>query len=845
MLLAFVLVINAPHIANFAMRNGQSGETWVAHAAAPDPANTQTTQATEKMLETVNNILGVQNTINRILWPVLYLIGGLLDNSLLFGGGMGDTLRSVWVPIRNIVNIFFVLALVGIALYNILGIGEEGGNYALKSVLPKLIVGIIAVNFSFLGMKVMIDAVNVLTTAIFALPAQMDQGAIFDESNPQTKKLIEGFCLQMADVSDEEAKAMKPDQINNKAKTAAYKRIAQKYGITVETKDDWTSIEKKIPTPDIKSQTILNELAAWKSPCNGTVLSDTGKEYFSRFKQNNVALAMAINMAKIPFLNAQDMSSIKSLDDLGKLMVNGLFGLIMYILFAASFIALLVVLFARVVVLWLSVAISPLLIVAMAVPAVKEQVKSLGEISEKFVKHLIAPIPIAFSLSIGWIMLKVFNSVKIQEGILANGTDYSMGFPIVGMSTLQEVIVAIGCVAIIWLGVFGAADGTMAAGVTNWMKEKLTAAGKFLGAAPFKYIPWIPISGGKYSLGALKYGAEKFIDKIDRPRTELVDAHPEWFETGIGPEHLGKATDSRDFVRTIKNDHLWNKFKTDNDEVHKELGRIANSPDQLDRITKDDPKLKQYIKDYGTAKDKTAREKAHKALLEYLDKDTKYSSVTGKSDSETTKPSAGNKKTPPAAPATTPPIAPSTPPPATNPAEIPDLPATGTDTIKPIKGTENYVDATGGIQDKKRQPVSAEISEKIKKEHAAELAEAQELAKAGYQAARASHLSAVDLATKNGYDKSTGDLQGQGKVVVTKSGTIAVSISEKEAYAFDPASGKLKKMTTGEISSEKPEKGTQVGNLDAGRVNIADADAQKITGKGKDQLAKLRKALEM
>ena len=151
----------------------------------------------EKALEgTTRLIIAIQGFINRFIWPVLVMIGGLLDNSLLFGNGMEERLRAIWVPIRNLVNILFVIILVGIALYNVLGIGDDSDNYSLKAILPKILIGIIAVNFSFLGIKVFLDAINVLTVSIFSLPSQVSVGLdkVLNSENPKDKEVIKKFC---------------------------------------------------------------------------------------------------------------------------------------------------------------------------------------------------------------------------------------------------------------------------------------------------------------------------------------------------------------------------------------------------------------------------------------------------------------------------------------------------------------------------------------------------------------------------------------------------------------------------------------------------------------------------
>ncbi|MFA7686039.1 MAG: hypothetical protein WCX95_04540, partial [Candidatus Gracilibacteria bacterium] len=516
-LLSLILVVNAPQIVGY---TAEKGEVHTAYAAGDPVAPTPETEAqTQEAMSTLRGLLQLQGFFERLLWPILYMIGGLMDNSLLFGGGMGQRLRDLWVPIRNIVNIFFVIGLVGIALYNILGIGEDGGNFAIKTVLPKLVVGIIAVNFSFLGIKVALDAVDVVTTAIFALPNEIGDTGLVSPAQE------ESLCYNLAGVTKKEGDALTIAELNENRQTAAFKRIAQKYAIKIEAgeKSAEIAVKEPIPADAEKKKAFDADIAAYKANdiCDGRKLANSGKAYFDKFKSSNVALSLALNMTNFQMIPQQEIASLRTVDDVSKLAINAIFGVVMYIIFAASFVALLLVLVARLVVMWLSIVVSPLLIVAMAIPSVKEQLGAINKISEHFVKHLIVPIPIALSLSIGWIMLKSIQGQKFQP-LLAQGTDFSLGIPVLGMSTLQELVVSIGCVAVIWMGVFTSAEGTIAATATGWIGEKLKAAGTFLGKAPFKYGKWIPIGGKNYSLGSLSTFVDRVQDKINRPDESLV-----------------------------------------------------------------------------------------------------------------------------------------------------------------------------------------------------------------------------------------------------------------------------------------------------------------------------------
>jgi hypothetical protein len=661
---SLILVITAPEIANYsansliaqdaAIKNATIQNSHTAYAATePTPA------AKAKTMERIDAVLEIQSFLSQAIWPVLYMIGGLMDNNLLFGAGMAQTLQDIWIPIRNLVNIFFVVALVGIALYNITGLGEDGGAYAIKAALPQIIIGIIAVNFSFLGIKVALDVVNVVSTAIFALPAQLDLGDV--TLSPETQK---EFCIGLSGYKKSDfatpAELETKDtatKLNEGAKNEYTKRMASMYGIKVVTDDTASSLLGKVdassltaeqkakfkaevaPDPDGKNTIGYHPI------CDGIKLAKKGNEYFGKLTQSNVAAAMAVNMMKIPFISNLDTTNLKTVDDVSKIAINVIFGLVMFILFSASFVALLIVLLARLVVMWISIALSPIIIVTMAVPALKEQLSAVSKISEQFTKHLFVPIPIAFALSIGWIMLRTVSKTNLQN-VLVQGTDVSMGVPIVGLSTLQDLVVAVGCVAIIWMGVFEAAEGTIAGTVTGTMKGWLKSAGTLIGTLPFKHLPIIPIGakGNKYSLGAVTHGLKTLTQNLDQPNTDLVD-NPElaWLfkKNNVNAEDLGKETTAQGAVGVLKGEGSKKQFADGSDDMVKSLDRNNKLlvTTLRDSTVQKDKDLYKMLIDFKEDKNETTRKQKGVDINEYIRKN--YSDVDAKKVEAPTPPPPG------------------------------------------------------------------------------------------------------------------------------------------------------------------------------------------------------------
>ncbi len=426
-------------------------------------------------------ILGaIQKVLHILLWPILMLIGGLLDNSLLFGSGMEERLREIWVLIRNLVNILFVLILVGVALYNVLGLEDE--NYGLKAILPKIIVGIIAVNFSFLVGKVILDGVNVMTTAIFTIPNQVGSGL---ESITKDKESIKRMCLGINKLSLSDYAKLGNEGVKEWNDETIHLLVAQKYypNENFKTKQEVLNNIKEADTKKFQQDI---QAAKAGTICNGDQLTTTGEVFLANFSSKNAALAMALNLSNMMQTEDLDFSA----KDLEKVLISTIFGVVIYVVYGAAFLALFVVLLARMVVLWLAMAISPVLIMGMTVPVIKEKISAFGELEEKIVGTTIAPIGIAFSMTIGWIMIQALQDVNYLSSISFTATS---GLPVKGLNSLQDVMVTAATITVVWLGVFGAASKSIAHGITDMIKGAVEQTGTWIGTLPLKHLPIVPI----------------------------------------------------------------------------------------------------------------------------------------------------------------------------------------------------------------------------------------------------------------------------------------------------------------------------------------------------------------
>ncbi|MDP2643195.1 MAG: hypothetical protein Q8P62_05120 [Candidatus Peregrinibacteria bacterium] len=498
---------------------GDADEKGIACQKKVDVKNTDPEK--EKTLKnTVYFLIGFEQFLNTVIWPVLVMSGDLMNNNILFGAGMDERLREIWIPIRNLINLFFVLAMVAIAIYNILGIGDDNDTYSIKQILPKMIIAIIAVNFSFMGIKVFLDGINLLTTSIFALPDQVKEGLGDIEHDPE---MVTRFCLGTTGKTvnsnlgeiDKTTSPTDLDEISTKlvilsfaeknpnllktgggagvgaTPAATLNMLKQDFQIANITAAEMATVKQSYFTDDGQAPlaSALAEAKLGRVCTNDAKLTPRGKAFLMKYNSENAALAMALNMSKIVFYPEIDLTTLTEAN-ISKLFINTIFSVAMYLIYVASFIALFIVLLARLVVLWLGVVASPIIIVAMVLPVFKEKL-GFGELIDKFVQNAIAPILIAGAMTVGWIMLRAIQNVNVLSSGIPNLTN---GIPVAGLNTLQDLMVAVGAIAILWTAVFAAASKSIAAPVTDKIKGYLSGAGSFVGGLAAKHVPLFPVT---------------------------------------------------------------------------------------------------------------------------------------------------------------------------------------------------------------------------------------------------------------------------------------------------------------------------------------------------------------
>ena len=220
--------------------------------AAPEDAANKSFEVKDFLNKIVAALTVGFKVIQQLIWPVLLLMGPLLDNSLIYGPGIEDRLFDIWVQFRNLTNLIIAILLIGVTLYNLLGIGE-GGTYELKSFFKKMVIALVAINFSFFGARLILDASNVVTTFAFSLP-----NTVQSHSADSLGRIEDSLCSTLIQVGS---------------------------GIESTVFGGYNTFS----VPGAKQPKF----------CNGTTLTQEAKAFFSRVTSSNLSMIMAGNYANI------------------------------------------------------------------------------------------------------------------------------------------------------------------------------------------------------------------------------------------------------------------------------------------------------------------------------------------------------------------------------------------------------------------------------------------------------------------------------------------------------------------------------------------------------------------
>lgn len=283
-------------------------------AFAADAAAKTSEQNLAEYKQTASSFMKwVWTTISVFLALLTYLGTVFLSPEWINGSlfWLNEYFKSIWVLVSNVVYLIFAFILIWIAFMNIIWKWQE--KYALKQALPKFIVGILIVPFSWFIIQFILSLSAILTISALNLPFET-----FDKFNTSLSS----------------TKIPKSCTLNLK---------------TLGESKEWDSKEESKKFFD-----------CWKEWDNQITLEEIRKSedgIDSIFWIMWLYTYWILSIESMDKLNDFDISSIKNMSDL---VVKLLFDVLFIIVYSVLIIAIWLVLMVRWIYIWIYIMISPL-----------------------------------------------------------------------------------------------------------------------------------------------------------------------------------------------------------------------------------------------------------------------------------------------------------------------------------------------------------------------------------------------------------------------------------------------------------------------------------------------------
>lgn len=652
----------------------------IAFAQDTDSSSDKSKPSFEKVVIEVAST--VVKYMSMLIFIVLSFIGKLLDNSFIFKEELATMLRTIWLVVRNLTNVGFAIILLGAAFYIVIFGGGEG-TVNVKSALPRFVLGLVLVNFSWLGCSIILDVSSVLTSTIFSIPqtVQTEEMKCFSMiPGEEERKPDDCYDIAYIDINPEKKDAKKgtagSSSTSDTEKTGASTQGSSSTppssdgGNQGTTGSQGNSGNKK-SQPGLFKEVDPRAKKGNEKPAERAIqVGDSIEVGYAKLKTqdfgaSNAAMILAVNMGAIEHLT---LASKNLKGKWSTLNINAIFSLFMIVMICVPLFALWIVLLARMVVLWLSMAFMPLAFLGLVIQGriTTALTEGMPDLVDQFIKNAFLPVYVAAPFSVGFLMLNAGLQMSYKTYQSYGGQTYVTINPtIAGIGDTEMILWYLAVAAIIWAGVFTALKGNAITENIVGGIQQTTQGWAKTAASSIKYAPLIPIykpgakEGDKkemYSLGSLMALPGTFRREMEKRRTDktqrLYDAagfyryeRPEG-EMVITDESIQRFKDALANNKTeiVKPFTALKQAITSNnpEDIKKELKNLYGANNEsifgssYDKMTAADLRnlTTRIFNETGEAADKTAGE----TLMNRTDIDNLFEDVAGKKAKPSTPP---------------------------------------------------------------------------------------------------------------------------------------------------------------------------------------------------------------
>ena len=510
-----------------------------------------TTFALEKdadaLITWINYLLTIISTIVAVLTSLVSLLlnPGWINGTIF---GFDIYLKEIWVLISNIVYFIFAFILIAISFMNI--VGNWAGNWELKQALPKFVVWVIMVPFTWFFVQFILSISAFLTVAVLSLPHDvMDWNETFKKLNEV--KICKTYIVDLsATWSSKWGDQNKP------------------------CSDEALKIDKD-------SNTTLWAILSGK---------DTKWTSWSVFWILNIYTYSIMKVDKIKNLQKKQLAQwVRTIADLS---IKIIFDLIFIIVFVILIIALFMALFARWVWLWIYAMFSPIFGLLFFFWKAKDWVGDKKFWVWEFIKLALVPVYVSAALAFGLLFIFVASqwlsdASKKDDSVFKNIDPQSSSLNIwwfklvvkwahwwLGESKflselwwwLWQLILELFWLAILWIAVMAALKSSEITGnVIAPIEQFWKSIGSLIAKSP-QYAPIIPTPGGMMNTQWLQHWTNSIISDIqtksrNKSAQNITSIFWEWNKTTESSVNASTYIEKATTINDLKNEKIVSNIR--------------------------------------------------------------------------------------------------------------------------------------------------------------------------------------------------------------------------------------------------------------------------------------------
>lgn len=400
----------------------------------------------------------------------MFLYPGWTNGTLFW---LQDYLKEIWILVSNIVYFIFAFILIAIAFMNIIGRWEW--NWELKQAMPKFIVWVLIVPFSWFLVQFLLSISAILTVWVLTLPYDsFSDHELFAQALDNTEIAGEEICKDHIIALNWDFRDYPTEWFNS---------WDSDFDDNMRCLEGWKVTIKELLT-GIDENWDRSEDAAWLQNSVFGIIS--------------IYSYGILRIQDLQTLTARDLLSVETIFDL---IFKVLFDLLFVVVYLLLMIALLLALFVRGVRLWLYMMLSPVFWLFYFFWKDEAWSDSAKFWVKEFIHLALIPVYVAAALAFGLVFILVATE-WVKETNDWENTLNAWGFSITILwahgsgetekSVIWKLIVEIFGIAILWIAVMFALSRSDTTGnIIKPIADFWQSVWKLAAASP-TYIPIIP-----------------------------------------------------------------------------------------------------------------------------------------------------------------------------------------------------------------------------------------------------------------------------------------------------------------------------------------------------------------